>query len=76
MKNEFMILTAIHEEAGLWIFSLKLRNELGQFVPVRFWSYRSRIAAIVMRNEVLTTKIPIKLSSEIVDNVFELKKIA
>lgn len=58
MRNNFMILTVIHEENGLYMFSLKLRNELGKFEPVRFWSYRSLAQAQAKRNEVLNTKFP------------------
>ena len=56
-KEKRMLLTHVLELNGLWIFSLKMRNDKGQWEPTRYWSYRSRSQAIAKRNSILNSKI-------------------
>lgn len=58
-----MILTAIHEENGLYIFSIKMRNANGEFEPVRMWSYRTFSQAMANREKILNTKFPVALEA-------------
>jgi hypothetical protein len=60
--SKYVIVTAIHQETAgthsLYIFSMKMRNEHGEWEPVQMWSYETFAQAKANRDKVLCAKFP------------------